>query len=83
MRSGLVALSNEAMKSHELMVIRDYLNKPEAEIARGALEAAGIRAMIRADDAGGTEPGLWMGGVKLLVRAEDAERAAEILGPAK
>jgi hypothetical protein len=31
--------------------------------------------------AGGAEPGLWMAGVKLLVRAEDSQRAAEILGP--
>jgi hypothetical protein len=36
----------------ELVVIRSYLNKPEAEIAQGALEAAQIRAMIGADDAG-------------------------------
>jgi len=70
-------------KDHELIVIRDYLNKPEAELAQGALEAAGIHSIVSADDAGGTEPGLWMGGVKLLVRGEDAARATEILGPAK
>ena len=37
---------------------------------------------IDADGAGGTQPGLWMGGVKLLVRADDAAQASEILGPA-
>jgi Putative prokaryotic signal transducing protein len=66
---------------HGLVVIRDYLNKVEAELAQGALQAAGIHAIVSADDAGGTEPTLWMGGVRLLVRAEDAEQAAEILGP--
>ena len=71
------------MTSGELVVVGDFLSKGEAEIAQGALQAAGIQSLIRADDAGGTEPGLWMGGVKLLVRAEDSERAAAILRPAK
>jgi hypothetical protein len=69
------------MKNAELVVIGSYANKLEAELAHGALQNAGIQSMIRADDAGGTEPALWMGGVKLLVRAEDAKRAAKVLGP--
>jgi hypothetical protein len=72
------------MKGHsELVVLRDFLNKAEAEIAQGALESEGVESMIQADDAGGEEPGLWMGGVKLLVRPEDVKLANEILGPAK
>ena len=67
----------------ELIVVGDYQDKLEAELARGALQAAGIDSMISADDAGGTEPGLWMGGVRLLVRAEDAKRAAQVLSPKK
>ena len=67
----------------ELVVIRDYLNKVEAELAQGALQASGIESMIGADDAGGTEPGLWMGGVKLLVRPGDTKEADRILGPRK
>jgi Putative prokaryotic signal transducing protein len=67
----------------ELVVVGEFGDKLEAELARGALQAAGIDSMVGADDAGGTEPGLWMGGVKLLVRAEDAKRAAEVLGPVK
>ncbi len=67
----------------ELVVIGDYQDKLEAELARGALQAAGIDSMVSADDAGGTEPGLWMGGVRLLVRAEDAKQAREVLGPKK
>jgi hypothetical protein len=62
------------------VVFRDFLNKAEAELAQGALTTQGIQAIVQADDAGGEEPGLWMGGVKLLVRAHDWERARKILG---
>ena len=61
------------------MAIKTFLNKFDAELAKGALDAANIDSMVKADDADGTQPGLWMSGVELLVRAEDAERAAEIL----
>jgi len=70
-------------KESKLVVFRDFLNKAEAELAQGALEAQGVDAIVQADDAGGEEPGLWMGGVKLLVREQDRERAGEILGPSK
>jgi hypothetical protein len=70
-------------KESKLVVFRDFLNKAEAELAQGALEAQGVDAIVQADDAGGEEPGLWMGGVKLLVREQDRERAEEILGPSK
>jgi putative signal transducing protein len=65
-----------------LVVVRTFLNPIDAELALGALEAAGIDAMVNADDAEGNQPALWMGGVRLLVREEDAKQAAEILGPA-
>jgi hypothetical protein len=67
----------------ELVVVGTFLNKMEAEMAQGALEAADIDSMVSADDAGGLRPSLWMGGVRLLVRAEDAERARKILGRSK
>jgi hypothetical protein len=71
------------MKSDaDLVVVRTFINKFEAEIAKSALDAADIDAMIRADDAGGTRPGLWLSGVELIVRAEDVKRAEEILGTA-
>jgi Putative prokaryotic signal transducing protein len=71
------------MNDGELVVVRDFLSKAEAEIAQGALRANDIESIIQADDAGGTEPGLWMGGVKLLVRAVDTDRASQILKPAE
>ena len=63
----------------DLVVIATYVNSFEAELARSALEAASIDAMIRADDCGGTRPHLWMGGIQLIVRQEDADRAREVL----
>jgi hypothetical protein len=71
------------MKKDELVPVGDFLNKLEAELAQGALRAAGIESMVQADDAGGTEPGLWMGGIRLLVHSADAKRAEEILKSAK
>lgn len=66
----------------QLLVIRTFINNVDAELARTALQAAGIESMIRADDCGGTRPHLWMGGVELLVREDDVARAEEVLGTA-
>ncbi len=65
----------------ELVVVRTFPNAFEAEVAKSALDAAEIDSMLTADDAGGTQPGLWpgTGGVQLLVRAEDALRADQVL----
>ena len=68
------------MTDSDLVVIRTFGTQLDAEVAKSALEAANLDAMIKADDAGGVQPGMWAGnGVELLVRAEDAERAKEIL----
>ena len=68
------------MTRTDLVAIQTFPTKFAAEMAKSALEAANIDAMIRADDAGGVQPGMWAGnGVELLVRPEDAERAVEIL----
>jgi hypothetical protein len=67
------------MSDSELVVVGTFLNHIDAEMAQGALEAAEIESMVSADDAGGLRPHLWMGGVRLLVRAEDAKQASEIL----
>jgi len=72
----------KATDQERLVVVRTFLNRIDADLAQGALEAAGIDAMVGADDAEGNQPGLWMGGVRILVREEDAEQAAEVLGPA-
>jgi hypothetical protein len=71
------------MKDTELVVVGTFLNQIDADLAKGALEAADIQAMLSADDAGGQRPHMWMGGIRLLVRAEDAEEATAILGLTK
>ena len=57
------------------------LAQPEAEIAKSALQSAGIDAMIKADTAGGMRPHLaWSGGgFQVLVREEDVGEAKEVL----
>lgn len=67
------------MGSDTLVTVRTYVNHFEAEIDKTALGAAGIPSMIRSDDCGGLRPHLWLGGVALLVRAENVEEARQIL----
>lgn len=68
------------MSDTELVVVRTFNDRIEAELAQSALEAAGIESMVRGDDAGGVQPGLWTSeGVDVLVREEDAANAREIL----
>lgn len=65
----------------ELVTIRTFNNEVEAELAKTQLESAGIRCFLSGDDCGGLRPALTMtNGIKVVVRADDAARAAEILG---
>ena len=65
----------------DLICIKSYAGRDEAELARGFLEANGIRAIVSAEDCGGARPELLLGtgGVKLLVKAEDRRAALDIL----
>jgi hypothetical protein len=64
----------------EPVVIRTYSSGPEADLAKGLLEGAGIESMIRGEAARHYYHGLaFSPGIELLVRAEDAEEADEIL----
>lgn len=69
------------MDEANLIIVSSFGSEPEAEIAKSALEAAGIDAMIQADTAGGMRPHIaWSGsGFKILVREEDATAAREVL----
>ena len=74
------------MNDADLVVVRAFGTSTEAEIARSALEAAGIDSMIQADTGGGMRPHLaWAGaGFRVLVRAGDAAAARDVLDvPAK
>ena len=67
------------MSDPEVVAVRTFGNRIEAELAHSALAAADIASTIVDDDGGGTQPELWLRGVTLMVRAEDAERAEGIL----
>ncbi len=71
------------MLDAKLVVVQSCGNQIEAELVKGALEAAGIDAMIQADTAGRMREHLaWSGaGFKILVREEDAAAARDILAP--
>jgi hypothetical protein len=64
----------------ELMVLRRYGDELAARMDAMALEANGIPAQVSADTAGGALPSLaFVFPVRLIVRAEDAAAALEIL----
>ncbi len=67
----------------DLVVLRRYRWRHEAEVAQGLLEDAGIGALVLADDAGGLLGGIGLPlgepPVRLLVREEDLEAAREAL----
>jgi putative signal transducing protein len=51
----------------------------EAELIAGLLRSHGVRAAVTADDAGGQEPQLQLGGVRVLVARADEAVALELL----
>lgn len=65
----------------DLINIRTFTQRYEAEMAKGLLSEQGIESIILADDCGGQRPDLSvrMGGVQLLIRKKDIEKANEIL----
>ena len=68
------------MADADLIVVHTFNSRPEAEMAKSALDAAGIEAMVVADDAGGTQPGFWESrGVAVVVASENEQAAREIL----
>ena len=71
------------MTKDALVVVRSFTDRVEAELARTALEAAGIEAIVRSDDAEGLQPGLtFSNGAQLIVRAEDVASARDVLAGA-
>jgi hypothetical protein len=69
------------MSETNLVVVRTFNSRPEADMAVSALDAAGIDAMIRADDGGHMRPSVaWAGvGFEVVVRSDDSEAAHAIL----
>jgi hypothetical protein len=74
-------ISSAPDKPFELVTLREYRDLPQALIAKGVLDSAGIPCFL-ADENIIRMDWMWsnlMGGVKLRVRQEDATEAAELL----
>jgi hypothetical protein len=62
------------------VVVGEYENELDAEIAKGHLKASGIPASIMKDDGGGMLPSLQNAdGVQLVVAETQSEKAKKIL----
>jgi hypothetical protein len=71
------------MGETKLVLIHCYGNRPDAELARSALGAAGIASMSQSDTVGGMRDHIaWSSrGFDVYVREEDAEAARAVLDP--
>ena len=69
------------MDNSKLVLVQTFGSRPEADLAKGLLEDAGIRAMLSADTAGRMREHLaWSGaGFEVFVREEDLPAAKEVL----
>ena len=69
------------MPDTNLVVVDSFGGQIDAEMAKSALDSAGIESMIQSDSAGGMRPHLaWAGvGFQILVREEDLIEARNIL----
>jgi len=65
----------------DLICIKKYETRAEAELAGEVLAAAGIESLVGADDCAGWLPPLTLvtGGARLLVNKDDELRACKIL----
>jgi F420-dependent methylenetetrahydromethanopterin dehydrogenase len=72
---------NTTVQDAKLIVVESRGSHPEAELVKGALEEAGIPAIIQGDTAGGMREHLaWSGaGFKILVREDDVTAARDLL----
>jgi hypothetical protein len=69
-----------ASPNQDLIPIRTFISESEAEVAKGALTAFGIECFLSHDDCGGQRPHLTLtGGIRLLIRPDDAAQAEEAL----
>jgi hypothetical protein len=67
-----------------LIVVAEYANHPEAEMAKKLLESHGIESIIHADDCGGMAGGqTFIRGVQLLVDRDDVISARSLLEGAR
>jgi hypothetical protein len=61
------------------IVLKTFLNRYEAEMAKGLLDEKGIDSMVSDDDVGGLHPGIIVRECNLVVNEEDLEKAKDII----
>jgi hypothetical protein len=62
------------------IILKTFINRYAAEIAKGLLDEKGIVNMISDEDVGGFRPGMIIGEtIKLIVNEEDLEKAKEAI----
>ncbi len=65
---------------HEQVVVSEFINEIDAEIAKGHLESEGIKSSIIKNNVGGMFPSLqYTDGVQLSVDETDAKKARLII----
>ena len=71
------------MEHPQLVVLKSFASRVDAELAKGALDNAGIAAIIRSDSVGRMREHIaWSGaGFEILVREDDVAAAKEALIP--
>ena len=70
-----------AQHQEELVVVRTYAYRHEAEVGRSMLEGHNVDAVISADDAGGVQPALGAAtGARLMVKRRNEHKARQLLG---
>lgn len=74
---------NAVMEHPQLVVLKSFGSRIDAELAKGALESAAIEVIIRSDSVGRMrEHVAWSGaGFQILVREDDVAAANEALIP--
>lgn len=76
-------MSSDAEPTHrEPVVVASFLDRGEAEVSLAHLRSDGIEGFIVDEVEGGMLPVDGEDGVRVLVDADDAERAIALLGPA-
>lgn len=69
--------------NNDLVTVATFLRTQDAEMARGYLEANGVEVFLRDREMARIQLPSIIGGIKLQVRAEDAETARELLSQAQ
>ncbi len=70
------------MTSEDLVTVATFSDVAQAELARERLQLEGVQAFVLDDATGGVMPFMTnaLGGIRVQVKPEDADKAREILG---